>query len=82
MELSESGSELDGDDDVVGSTHELDSVENSSVLGPEEEEKEEEEEDMDNFIDLDRFELNTKDKICRWKKLRDQIKLDMNEGHK
>ncbi len=81
--MSESGSESDGDDYIAGSTCELDSTENSSVLGPEEEEEEEEEEeDMDNFIDLGGFELNAKDEICRWKELRDQIKSDMNEGHK
>ena len=83
VELSESGSESDGDDDIAGLTHKLDSVENSSVLGPEEkEEEEEEEEDMDNFIDLDRFKLNAKDKIHGWKELHNQIKSDMNKGHK
>ena len=53
------------------------------MLGPEEEEKEEEEEeDMDNFIDPGGFELNAKDEIRGWKELQDQIKSDMNEGHK
>jgi len=83
VELSESGSESDRDNDIAGLTCELDSVENSSVLGPEEEEKEEEEEeDMDNFIDPGGFELNAKDEIRGWKELQDQIKSDMNEGHK
>jgi hypothetical protein len=64
-------------------------MENSSMLGPEKEEEEEEEEeedleeeDMDNFIDPGRFELNAKDEIHGWKELQDQIKSDMNEGHK
>ena len=83
VELSESGSELDGDDNVAGSTCKLDSTKNSSMLGPEEEEeKEEKEKDMDNFIDLGRFKLHTKDEIHRWKELQDQIKSDMNEGYK
>jgi hypothetical protein len=47
----------------VGSTRELDSMEDSEVLDPEEEDleegEEEEEEDMDNFIDASRLELVT-----------------------
>ena len=63
-------------------------MENSSMHGPEEEEEEKEEEeeleeeDMDNFIDPGRFELNAKVEIRGWEELRDQIKSDMNEGHK
>jgi hypothetical protein len=86
VELSESGSESDGDDDIAGSTHELDGVEDSKVLDPEEEDleegEEEEEEDMDNFIDASRLELNAKNDIRGWKELQDQIKSDMDEGHK
>ena len=86
MELSESGSESDGDDDVAGSTRELDSVEDSEVLDPEEEDleegEEEEEKDMDNFIDASGLEPNAKNDIRGWKELRDQIKSDMDEGHK
>ena len=95
MELNESGSESDGDDDVVGSTRELVSAENSSMLGLEEEDKEVEDEDeedkdeedkdednMDNFIDPGGFELDAKNDIRGWKELRDQIKSDMNEAHK
>jgi len=68
---------LDGNDEVAGSTCELDGVEDSDVLDPEEEE-----EDMDNFIDASRLELNAKNNIRRWKELQDQIKSDMHEGHK
>ena len=87
VELSESRSEADGDDDVVGLTHKLDSMEDSGVYDPEEEEdleegEEEEEEDMDNFIDTSGLEPNTKNNICGWKELQDQIKSDMDEGHK
>ena len=78
---------MDGDDNVAGSTHELDGVDDSGVRDPEEEEdleegEEEEEEDMDNFIDASRIEPNAKNDICGWKELRDQIKSDMDEGHK
>ena len=38
MELSESGSELDSDDEVAGSTCKLDGMEDSDVLDPEKEE--------------------------------------------
>jgi hypothetical protein len=87
VELSESGSELDGDDDIAGSTCELDGMEDSKVLDPQEEEdleegEEEEEEDMDNFINASGSEPNAKNDICGWKELRDQIKSDMDEGHK
>jgi len=81
VESSESGSELDGDDNVASSTCKLDSAEDSSVLGPKEEE-ESEEEDMDNFIKAGRLGLRAKDNICGWKKLQDQIKSDMNQAHK
>ena len=77
---------MDRDDNIVGSTCELDRVENSSVLDPkkeeEEKEKEEEEKDMDNFIKVDRLELCARDNIHGWKELQDQIKLDMNKMHK
>jgi len=74
VELSESGSELDSDDEVAGSTCKLDGMEDSDVLDPEKEEdleegEEEEEEDMDNFIDTSRLELNANNNICRWKEL-------------
>ncbi len=74
VELSKSGSESDGDDKVVGSTRELDSVEDSDMLDPEEKEdleegEEEEEEDMDNFIDASGLEPNAKNDICGWKEL-------------
>lgn len=48
--------------------------------GPEEEESEEE--DMDNFIEPGGLELNPKDDIRGWEELREQIKSDMDEGHK
>jgi len=87
VELSESGSELDGDNKVVGSTCELNGVEDSNVLDPEEEEdleegEEEEEKDMDNFIDASGLEPNAKNDIRGWKELQDQIKSDMHERHK
>ncbi len=84
VELSKSGSESDGDNEIVGLTRELDGMEDSNVLDPEEEEEleegeeeeedleegeEEEEEDMDNFIDTSRLELNANNNICRWKEL-------------
>jgi hypothetical protein len=71
VELSESGSESDGNDDIAGSTRELDGVEDSEVLDPEEEDleegEEEKEEDIDNFIDASRLELNAKNNIHGWK---------------
>jgi hypothetical protein len=76
VELSESGSEADGDDDIAGSTRELDGMDDSGVCDPEEEEdleegEEEEEEDMDNFIDASGIEPNAKNDIHGWKELRD-----------
>ena len=84
VELSKSGSESDGDNEVVGLTRELDGMKDSNMLDPEEEEEleegeeeeedleegeEEEEEDMDNFIDASGLEPNTKNDIRGWKEL-------------
>ena len=73
MRLDEGGSRSDGDGDIVDSDREEDHRGNISEM---------EENDMDKFMDASGSEPKAKVDIRSWEELREQLKSDLQEGHK
>jgi hypothetical protein len=71
--LDEGGSGLDGNDDILDSSHKVSGRGNIS---------DREEDDIDNFMDASSAEPKAKEDICLWEKLRKQLKSDWVEGQK
>jgi hypothetical protein len=71
--LDEGGSGSDGDSDVADSSRKEDGQGNIS---------EREKDDMDDFMDAIRLDPKAKEDICLWEELREQLKSDLQEGHK
>src|SRR6266851_1842162 len=71
--LDKGGSGSDGNSNVADSSHEKDGQGNIS---------EREEEDMDNFMDASGSDPKVKEDIHLWEELQEQLKSDLQEGHK